>query len=746
MLQDKIFKLKKYLFFISILFFVSTFSHLCYVYLYNDSSLEAVEWGTISEALIGTAPSLNPLKPLEWNNKYMMELLYRSLLQYNVKTQKIESDIASCDLSNLRTVQCILEPNVKWSNGEFITVDDIYATYNLLQNSDINPIIWSLLGTTTITKAENAIVFKNDKKDINFVNTFFQPIIPKSVIETLWEDELKWDFSIIDQIYSGKFKITNIDQNFSLGITKFVLQKNNHYFNNDIMFDQFVIKLFSDQHSFLQNKHTVNIFNDRSHFIWTSVPRFQNLDYTLPQHVSLYINKETINKNSLRWFIFEKINRENLIKILWDSFVKPVYNPYLNETNIDKMPEKKNYDELIASLGYYKKAKLIQDLIPSTKETVNYSEEATTFSWSISEDDKSKLSIDKFQKDSEIVYSPDYVDKYNFISSGDILIKWKVTNATDAVIINDYQLKWFSAGNKTFNYRLRESYGTLKEWVNTYKIYFKKWETKELVEEITFIYHKNKTQLTKAKQNFIYSLHEAEFKKSQEAKITEERNKPNTVDLIKEEKLKKLSELDETYYYNENLERFTLKLSYISTETDLEKTAIYIKDSLKEIWLDVALQPESINSLSKSISNKKSYDLLLTGVNLWYFPSNIFPYFHSSQVKNGYNFSSLKKTSLDILLEELKSDILNPEKETEIKNKILSILKEEQVVKSLYTPKINLLVDKTINTSLLPSELPNKELRSNILYNSYIREKKTINFDNKSPLSFLKYLFNKIND
>jgi ABC-type transport system substrate-binding protein len=70
-----------------------------------------------------------------------MELLYRSLLQYNVKTQKIESDIASCDLSNLRTVQCILEPNVKWSNGEFITVDDIYATYNLLQNSDINPII-----------------------------------------------------------------------------------------------------------------------------------------------------------------------------------------------------------------------------------------------------------------------------------------------------------------------------------------------------------------------------------------------------------------------------------------------------------------------------------------------------------------------------------------------------------------------------------------------------------------------------
>lgn len=746
MLQDKIFKLKKYLFFISILFFVSTFSHLGYTYMYNDSSLEAVEWGTISEALIWNAPSLNPLKPLDGNNKYMMELLYRSLLQYDVKTEKIVSDIASCDISNLRNVQCILEPNVKWSNGDFITVDDIYSTYNILQNSDINPIIWSLLGSTTITKAENAIIFKNEKKDVNFVNIFFQPILPKSVIEWLSEDELKSDFWIIDQIYSWKFKITNIDQNFSLGITKFVLQKNNHYFNNDIMFDQFIIKLFSDQHSFLQNKHTVNIFNDRSHFIWTSVPRFQNLDYTLPQHVSLYINKDSINKTSLRWFIFEKINRDNLIKILWDSFVSPVYNPYLTETKIDKMPEKRNYEQLISSLGYYKKSKLIQDLIPSTKNTTSYSEEAKSFSWSLSNKERSALTIDKFQKDSEIIYSPTYVDRYNFISKGDILLKWNVTNATDAVIINDYQLKWFSAGNKTFNYRLRESYGTLKEGINTYKIYFKNWTSQELVEEVTFVYYKDKTKLEKAKNNFIYNLHEADFKKQQEAKITEERNKPNTVDLIKEEKLKKLSELDESYYYNENLERLTLKLSYISTETDLEKSAIFIKDSLKEIWLDVKLQPESINSLSKTISNKKSYDLLLTWVNLWYFPSNIFPYFHSSQVKNWYNFSSLKKTSLDILLEELKSDILNPEKEKEIKEKILSILKEEQVVKSLYTPKINLLVDKTINTSLLPDELPNKELRSNILYNSYMREKKTINFENKSIFNFLTFLLHKVND
>jgi|TARA_Y100001960_G_C14177070_1_gene588327 hypothetical protein len=52
----------------------------------------------------------------------------------------------------------------------------------------------------------------------------------------------------------------------------------------------------------------------------------------------------------------------------------------LTETKIDKMPEKRNYEQLISSLGYYKKSKLIQDLIPSTKNTTSYSEEAKSFS------------------------------------------------------------------------------------------------------------------------------------------------------------------------------------------------------------------------------------------------------------------------------------------------------------------------------------------------------------------------------
>jgi hypothetical protein len=138
--------------------------------------------------------------------------------------------------------------------------------------------------------------------------------------------------------------------------------------------------------------------------------------------------------------------------------------------------------------------------------------------------------------------------------------------------------------------------------------------------------------------------------------------------------------------------------------------------------------------------------MILTGVNLWYFEYNIFPYFHSSQVKNGYNFSNIKKTSLDILLEELKSDIRTPEDTTKIQEKVLNILQSEQIIKTLYSPKINLLIDKDIKNISIPNKLNNKSERKDLFTSIYIKENKIINFENKWFFDFFSFLFEKLND
>ena len=214
-----------------------------------------------------------------------------------------------------------------------------------------------------------------------------------------------------------------------------------------------------------------------------------------------------------------------------------------------------------------------------------------------------------------------------------------------------------------------------------------------------------------------------------------------------DKKLQKLNELDELFYYNNNLEKFSLKLYYIASEKDLESTAIYIKNNLEKIGIKIDLTSVPLSEIPKILKNKNDYDMIVWWINLWYFDFNIFPYFHSSQAKNGYNFSNIRKTSLDIILEELKWNIKSKEEIIILEKKVLDILKKEQIIKTLYTPKIKLLVDKNIkNSSLSRYNIPNKSIRSEILNNSYIIEEKIINFENKWSLNFIKFLLKKFNE
>jgi ABC-type transport system substrate-binding protein len=108
------------------------------------------------------------------------------MLGYDSSDNIISNDITSCDYSNLSSIECFLQDNVKWSNGKDITTDDIVATYDLLKNSDINPAIASLLQETTITNTVESITFKKiDNQDINFLNIFFQPILPLDTINSI---------------------------------------------------------------------------------------------------------------------------------------------------------------------------------------------------------------------------------------------------------------------------------------------------------------------------------------------------------------------------------------------------------------------------------------------------------------------------------------------------------------------------------------------------------------------------------
>lgn len=765
MISQKIKKLKKYLFLISIIFFVLTLTHLTYSYLYSNSKNLPVKWGTISEWIIWNFPSLNPIVPLysDWNDKYIIQLLYRSLLKYDIEKHQFVWDIAKCDISSMINIECIINEDAKWSNGENITTEDLVATYQLIKETGSNKILVSLLQSTEIeTRDNNTIIFKNTRKDTNFLNVFLQPILNKKFIDTLSKENITWKFPVNWWIYSWKFVIEKVSEDENLWITKLTLQKNEFYDKSNI--SKIIINIFPDINSFKKNHQAVNVFNDTDNHIGNTIPRFQAQKYTLNSFVWIFLNQNKITSTDLRYYILNKLDTSKLIKVLWEQNYEVVNNPFLSEDNISQEPKNKNFDSVMNSIWYKKKSAFLQELTPKAEEK---KEEVKTEVKQEAKPEEKKpaeitipadLTLDRFQKDSKLISSPDYVDIYNFITKDDVLLRWNAPENVTAVYVNDYKLANFKSGSREFYYRLRENIWNLKAWMNSYKIYFEIWGEKKFQEELFFVYYHDKDKLKEEEKKLAESL----YKKEMEAKLAKEKEEkketppaptptpaPETPKAPEEpknkEQLEKINKLDENLYYNKNLQAFSLKLYYINDwKKETTDTVNFIENSLKELWITVVSSPFELKDLAKIMSNKDEYDMILAWIHLWYLNSNLFPYLHSSQAKTWYNFSNIRKTSLDLLVEELKENIYTEEKTTELEKKVLDILRNEQVLKTLYTPKINLLVDKNIKIEKTYSSLPYKSERSSILENAYIKEEKILDLTDKSFIGFFKFLLEKL--
>lgn len=711
--KENLGRLKKYLFLISMFFVIILWWHILYVYLYNDALENPIEWWSISEWIIWDFPNLNPLFSSNDYNKNIINMLYRSLMKYDFKEKKFVSDLADCDIKNIWYVECYLKDNIKWSNWTDITTKDIISTFNIIKNSDVNPQISSLLKETTIEEKDWAITFSNKIKDIVFLNVLLQPIVSKETLDSISSMELNWKFNPLNWIYSWKYMVDNVWVDESLWIQKLILVKNENYDNNDVLINRYVYRFFKDSSHFLKHKDTVNIFYDKEKIIWDTLIRLDKKTFHLNQYVSLFLNQDRITNQDLRTFILWKIDTEKVLKKLWNWYTE-VKNPYmLDNVSINNEIKNSNIESIIKTLWYYKKDELNTSLKEDNqpkKEEVN--------------------NVEKKQENLKIIVSP-ITEKYNFLWKDDILVKWVVNeNNVSEIYINNYKLSWYKKWNKDFYYRLKESFSNIKPWENKYVVEFNIWWERKKVEEFYIIYSKDEQKLKTLKDNFF-----AENNRVEEVQKTQIEIDKNISQQIKS--------LETNYYYNKNLEKFTFRLYYLDNQKEMLDIADYIKSTLNTYWIFVEMIPVSASEIwAKIISWQRDYDMILMWIDLWYFKSNIFPYFHSSQAKWWYNLSWKKDLNLDVILEELRSWIFTPERTLELQNKVLAILKDKSILKTLYTKENIVLVDRNIKNFNLEENLESTLWINQAVEKSYVNWDRQIIFETKWIFDFFRFIKN----
>lgn len=190
--------------------------------------------------------------------------------------------------------------------------------------------------------------------------------------------------------------------------------------------------------------------------------------------------------------------------------------------------------------------------------------------------------------------------------------------------------------------------------------------------------------------------------------------------------------LEDGFFYDADGLAFSIDFVYANTDDNQYNAALEIIAQLEGLGIKANVSPLSLGDITTALREETlQYDIILLGLNLGFQKTDVFSYFHSSQVENGYNFSNTKKLGLDILLEELKSNRLSQTKQQELIDKILEILKEENIVYTLYTPRMRYLVDHSIKNLEIPNYLPDASYRHEALSGAYILEKKIISTDSK---------------
>lgn len=702
-------RLKKYLFLISMFFSVLIGIHILYEYLYYESSEAPIEGGNISQWVIWDFPHLNPLLQSTDYNKDVIHLLYRALLWYDSVKQEVVSDLANCDIENLAHIECTLKDDALWSNGEKITPEDVIATYNILKNSDINTSLGNIMKDMTIKNNSWVIVFSNKLKDVNFLNALFQPIVSKNTLDNIWNKELYGNFNPLWGVYSGPYIVETVSYDDSLGIQKLILTKNESYTAKKILIGKYIFKIFKNEGQLLKHADVVNIFFDKNKILGDSIPRLKKVSYTLNQFNALFLNEEKIKSEDLRNFILWKIDVENIIKKLW-KWYQASDSLFSNTLAPNYTIKNSNLESIIKNMGFYKKDDLAASIITANKQ---------------------KLEAQKITNNPLISISAPFKTQYSFSHENEILIEWVVSekNVTN-VYINDYKLAWYKAWDKNFYYRLKTEFQNLHAGDNLYSVYFEIQWKKKKIEDFHIIYSSDAQKLEKLQKEFEERLDSQSELESQ---------------WMSEEKKQKILSLSDNAFYDENLQPFSLTLYYLDNNDDLSSVANIIKNTLQSSGIIVNGIPISINDLGKKIAQwEKEYDMILIGIDGGYFPYQILPYFHSSQAKDGYNFSNTKNLNLDLILEELKSNILGKEKLEELEKKVNEIISQKQMVRPLYTKVYHVAIDNNLKNFTLPNQISNSLAVIDSILESYIKSQRTIDFSQKSIgdfISFIKQIF-----
>ena len=203
--------------------------------------------GTYTEATLGKVNSLNPLFASTNSEKALAKLLFLGLTASdssghigNVLAESVSSDGSG----KVWTVK--LRENLKWSDGEPLTNDDVIFTANLIKNVNVSSNYYSNLNRVEIrTDDSGNLIFELPAVYIEFDSALDFPILPKHILEGVDPANLLDSSFSTNPVSSGPFAFNASQAVGTTGESVVYLVSNENYYRGRSKIDSFVVHAYT---------------------------------------------------------------------------------------------------------------------------------------------------------------------------------------------------------------------------------------------------------------------------------------------------------------------------------------------------------------------------------------------------------------------------------------------------------------------------------------------------------------------